>query len=169
MARGQLVEPPEVWNQYKGPLFCTWKKHGDLRGCIGTFDQDSKFGDTLKQYSLLAAVRDSRFPPIKIGELPKLRCEISVLSNFTCIDDPLNWEIGRHGIEIAFKEGKKVYRSTFLPHVAEEFGWNQQTTLENMVKKAGYTGSFSSINFTEIKTYESIKFGMDWDETPFAK
>ena len=32
-----------------------------------------------------------------------LRCEISLLSDFEEITDPLDWEVGKHGIEIEFK------------------------------------------------------------------
>ena len=96
------------------------------------------------RYSLIAAVEDTRFNPIEEKELPHLRAEISVLSNFTPIQDPLGWEVGKHGIEIEFKDGSssKVYRGTFLPNVAPEQGWDQITTLEHLVHKAGWKGGF---------------------------
>jgi len=100
-------------------LFVTWLKNGDLRGCIGTFAEDVELGDTLARYSLIAAVQDTRFEPIDESEFPSLRCEISLLSSFEKIDDPLDWEVGKHGIEIEFKDGK-TYRGTFLPNVAPE-------------------------------------------------
>ena len=121
---------PLDFNSMNAPLFVTWQKDGDLRGCIGTFAEDGKLGDTLAQYSLIAAVRDTRFDPIDEGELPSLRCEISILSNFEEVSDPLDWEIGTHGIEIEFKastSSSKIYRGTFLPNVAPEQGWTTQT------------------------------------------
>ena len=60
-------------------------KDCDLRGCIGTFAEDGKLGETLARYSLIAAVQDTRFSPINAGELPQLRAEISILSNFEVI------------------------------------------------------------------------------------
>ena len=77
-------------------------KNGDLRGCIGTFDESGKLGDTLTNYSLIAAIKDTRFKPIVEEELPSLRCEISILSNFEVIEHPLDWQVGTHGIEIEF-------------------------------------------------------------------
>ncbi len=65
------------------PLFVTYYI-GDakmLRGCIGTFKPD-KLGKTLQSYSIIAALKDSRFPPIQKKELPILHCEVSLLSNF---------------------------------------------------------------------------------------
>ena len=162
--------PPDDFNQVMAPLFVTWLKDGDLRGCIGTFADDGKLGETLAQYSLISAVRDSRFPPISDSELPKLRCEISILSNFEKIADPLDWEIGTHGIEIEFKAtstGSWTYRGTFLPNVAPEQGWTTQTeTLEHLIRKAGYRDGFESVknNFTNVRRYQSVKFGMDYSE-----
>ncbi len=99
--RKQLDYPPE-FDELNYPLFVTYNKDGNLRGCIGTF-AENKLGKTLQSYSLIAALQDHRFAPIDKEELPKLSCEISLLSNFEPIDDPLGWEVGKHGIEIEFK------------------------------------------------------------------
>ena len=32
-------------DQHQYPLFVTWQKNGDLRGCIGTFEQGAPFGE----------------------------------------------------------------------------------------------------------------------------
>ena len=52
----QILKAPTDFNQYKYPLFVTWLKDGNLRGCIGTFSEDQLFGETLARYSLIAAV-----------------------------------------------------------------------------------------------------------------
>ena len=71
-------------------------------------------------------MQDSRFPPIKSAELSALRVEISLLNSFEVITDPLDWEVGTHGVEIEFKNptSSSVYRGTFLPNVAPEQDWN---------------------------------------------
>jgi len=51
-----MVQPPKSLNEMKYPLFVTWLKNGNLRGCIGTFAEDEAFGETLMRYSLIAAV-----------------------------------------------------------------------------------------------------------------
>ena len=52
---------------------------------------------------MVAAVKDRRFPPIEMQEMnDSLRVEISLLSNFEEIKDPLDWEVNTHGIEIEF-------------------------------------------------------------------
>ena len=54
------------------------------------------------RYSLIAALQDDRFPPIEESELPSLSVNVSILTNFEQIEDPLDWEVGKHGIEIEF-------------------------------------------------------------------
>jgi AMME syndrome candidate gene 1 protein len=57
-----------------------------------------------------------------------LRVEISLLEKFEKIENPLDWKVGTHGIEIEFKDPKKeskIYRGTFLPNVAPEQGWTE--------------------------------------------
>ena len=95
--------PPQHLNEHKYPLFVTWLKNGNLRGCIGTFSDDLLLGETLQKYSLIAAVQDSRFPPISQSELAELRVEISLLNSFEEIKDALDWQVGTHGVEIEFK------------------------------------------------------------------
>ena len=103
------------------PLFVTWTIGGNLRGCIGTFAED-KLGATIQKFSLVAAVRDTRFPPMTMKDMDQnLRVEVSLLSDFEKITHPLDWEIGKHGIEIEFKGpansqlANKTFRGTYLP------------------------------------------------------
>lgn len=165
---GKSMEPPPTdFASMQYPLFVTWLKKGQLRGCIGTFAEDQPLGDTLMRYSLIAAVQDSRFPPISPEEFPHLRVEISLLNTFEKIQDPLDWKVGTHGIEIEFKDPQrpsKIYRGTFLPNVAPEQGWTEVETLEHLCAKAGYRGGFDSVrsHFLLTRRYQSLKFGMDY-------
>ena len=70
LKKGEILQPPEDFDNVLSPLFVTWKKDGELRGCLGTFAEDSKLGKTLAEYSLMSAVKDTRFPPISKEELP---------------------------------------------------------------------------------------------------
>jgi AMMECR1 domain-containing protein len=69
---------------------------------------------------MISAFRDDRFEPISKTEVPHLSVGVSLLVNFTKIDDPLEWEVGKHGIEIDFTINGREYGSTFLPEVASE-------------------------------------------------
>ncbi len=115
--------------------------------------------------------------PINESDLPKLRVEVSLLSEFEVIYNPFDWEVGKHGLEIEFTEAgqsgpssgsepsvcSKVYRATYLPTVIADQGWSQEKTLEKLCRKSGYHGSFASVadNFILIRRYQSLKFGMN--------
>ena len=83
-----------------------------------------------------------------IEEVKLLNVGVSLLVNFTPIENPLAWEVGKHGIEINFTphKGSRQYSGTFLPEVAADQGWDQKTTLEYLVRKAGYRGAFESLH-----------------------
>ena len=72
-------------------------------------------------------MKDSRFNPVEISEVPKMKLEISLLSKFENINDPLDFlPDGTHGIEIEFlgpagsKYENKKFRGTYLPNVMPE-------------------------------------------------
>ncbi|RZB86913.1 hypothetical protein D0Y65_026848 [Glycine soja] len=89
--------PPPAFDQAQHPLFVTWKKvvnGGDprLRGCIGTLEARSLING-LKDYALTSALRDRRFPPIQVNELPLLECTVSLLTDYETANHYLDWEV----------------------------------------------------------------------------
>ena len=114
---------------------------------------------------MISAFQDTRFDPIELDEVNDLHCGLSLLCNFTKIDNALDWEVGKHGIEIEFTHKSYPYSGTFLPEVAKEQQWDQRTTLEYLVQKAGYYGDLDSIlDSINCTTYESMKFNMSYEE-----
>ena len=87
---------------------------------------------------LVSAFRDDRFRPVMLEEVPHLECEVSLLHSFEKARNPLDWEVGKHGIMIDFEVEDQSFSATFLPEVASEEGWDQLTTLKYLVAKAGY-------------------------------
>ena len=161
---------PEFPKEFIGksyPLFVTWTtgEEKELRGCIGTFASE-KLEKNVQRYALISALKDDRFPPIKLNEIPNLNCEISLLVNFEKIKSPIDWEVGQHGIDITFKDKRgDEYSATFLPDVAEEQNWDQTTTLKYLVRKAGYYGKLDDVyNNIETERYQSIKTTVTYDE-----
>ncbi len=87
----------------KAPLFVTWKTQTssydpkrkaspdsedevedlmwELRGCIGSLSP-LDLSTAVSRYAKEAAFRDPRFPPIKKSELKKLKCDVSILTDF---------------------------------------------------------------------------------------
>ncbi|EDO17862.1 hypothetical protein Kpol_1043p52 [Vanderwaltozyma polyspora DSM 70294] len=171
----------------KTSLFVTWKKkrskiHIDdpyaLRGCIGTFAK-LPIKEGLEKYSLIAALEDSRFPPIAAHELPKLKCSCNILQNFKVIYDGKakrgdinNWELGTHGIELKFKDphSKSHFSATFLPDVMTEQEWDKEDTFLNLIEKSGYWGNAKDVlnnyqdYFLEVIRYEGVKSSITYEE-----
>lgn len=115
--------------------FVTLHNGEHLRGCIGIFTTDESLPDTIARMAV-AAARDPRFRsnPVNVDELKSIRIDISLLSPLERIDDPLDFELGHHGIYV--KQGRHV--GCFLPEVATEAGWDKKSFLaECCSHKAG--------------------------------
>ncbi len=116
-------------------VFVTLRRHGVLRGCIGTFSDSDDLLKTVAEIAV-GATRDPRFQstPISASELPEIRIELSVLSERERIEDPLDFELGRHGVYI--KNGYAV--GCFLPGVGQDLGWTREQFLSELCRqKAG--------------------------------
>ena len=158
---------PEEFKGKSYPLFVTWTtgKEKELRGCVGTFEKDN-LEKNLIRYTFISAFKDSRFNPISKDEVKNLNCEVSLLVQFEKAKSPIDWVVGTHGIDIDFKDHKgNSYSATFLPEVAEEEGWDQKTTLQFLIRKAGYRGSLESVyDNIEVTRYQSIKKTISYNE-----
>jgi AmmeMemoRadiSam system protein A len=114
--------------------FVTWKRLGRLRGCIGSVEPVLPLWADVEANAVHALLRDPRFPPATPLEFPHLRADISVLSPFVPVSDPLHAiEIGVHGLLV--ERGSR--RGLLLPQVAAEWGWDAETFLGHACLKAG--------------------------------
>ena len=126
----------------------------DLRGCIGTIEPLDSVFDTVARRAASAALEDSRFPHrVSVDELPFIAIEISVLTPPRNVRGPEDIVIGRHGIILS----SGYRRATFLPPVAPEQGWNRETTLRHLARKAGL--SEDAWKSATYQVYEAIVFG----------
>ena len=163
----QNIKPefPKIFKSQEFPVFVTWTtgREQNLRGCIGTFYSDN-LENNLYKFALSAAFEDSRFPPISKNEIPNLNCGISLLIKFEDAKDCYDWEVGKHGIQIYFEERRK-YSATFLPEVPIEHHMNKETTLQNLIEKAGYHGRLRDVDKKiKMRRYQSIKIFMTYEE-----
>lgn len=76
--------PPEEMRpemKKKAGVFVSLKKHGQLRGCIGTFlpTAENVAQETIKN-AIAASTQDPRFPPVEPKELKDLDISVDVLS-----------------------------------------------------------------------------------------
>jgi uncharacterized protein (TIGR00296 family) len=152
------------------PLFVTWNtkssRHGhSLRGCIGTFEPQ-ELDEGLASYAITSAVHDTRFSPVEPRELPSLQVAVTLLTDFEDAADPMDWELGTHGIRISFVHHGRRYGATYLPDVAVEQGWDKEETIQSLMRKAGYSGSKSRWREMGIKVvrYQGKKVSCEYEE-----
>ena len=134
--------------------FVTLHKHGQLRGCIGTFQADKPLYLTVMEMARSAAFNDPRFPPLSREELNEIDIEISVLSPMWRAK-PEEVEVGVHGIYII----RGLNRGVLLPQVAVEFGWDRETFLDHTCLKAGLPPGCWKDPKTEVYLFTSEIFG----------
>lgn len=135
LATGKIpaYQPTSPRLETKSGAFVTLKQNHQLRGCIGFAEPLFPLWETVAQAAVLAATEDPRFPPLRKSELPGLQIEISVLGPLQPVSDVSEIKVGRHGLVI--KEGQRS--GLLLPQVATELGWDRQTFLREVCRKAG--------------------------------
>lgn len=139
-----------------GMSFVTWKKNGELRGCIGSVEPVRPLWADVEANAVHALLADPRFPPATADELPLLDLEISVLTPFVLAADPLRAvEVGVHGLLV--ERGPR--RGLLLPQVPVEWGWDVETFLAHSCRKAGLPADAWRDPRTTISTFTAEVFG----------
>ncbi|KXZ46809.1 hypothetical protein GPECTOR_40g543 [Gonium pectorale] len=155
-------------------LFVTWNTHSGghwkLRGCIGTLEP-KQLHRALHDYALNSSLRDHRFSPIRLKELPSLQCKVSLLARFEKAAGWQDWTVGRHGIIIHFTDpdpdaGGVRRTATFLPDVAPEQGWDRQQAVDALIRKAGYAGPIGPAlrESLSLERYQSTIAAITYEE-----
>ncbi len=144
-------------------VFVTLRLNEQLRGCIGYVESENPLAVTVGEVAIKAASQDPRFIPITLDELENIVIEISVLSQFTALEDMQSIEVGTHGL---YLEGE-FHRGLLLPQVAIENHWDRETFCSQLGKKAGipdfqpgYPGvriyTFTADVFNEITVNQKV-------------
>ncbi len=144
---------PEGFKENRG-AFVTLKIQGHLRGCIGYIMPDFPCIEAIIENTVSACSRDPRFPPVTEKDLENIDIEISVLTPPARVDSAEDIIVGRHGIVLK----KGYHRSVFLPQVAPEQGWDRETTLRHLSRKAGL-GPEDWRKNTQFEVFEAQVFG----------
>jgi len=83
--KGIISKPPDPLPQEmseKAGVFVSLKKHGELRGCIGTYVPCCKsIGEEIIANAISAATKDPRFHPVQEDELKDLTYSVDVLTS----------------------------------------------------------------------------------------
>src|SRR5690554_1218519 len=149
------VLPPQI-KENRG-CFVTLTIDGQLRGCIGYIEPIKPLYQAVMDNACNAALKDTRFTPVKSKELEKIKVEVSVLTRpqilqYTDPDDLLNKLIpGVHGVILE----KGPYKSTFLPQV-----WESLPDKKNFLQHLSIKGGMDSDGWktANVKTYKAFHF-----------
>jgi len=141
-------------------VFVTLKRHGSLRGCIGTTTADIPLARVVGIMALKSAFSDPRFRPLERRELSEIEIEISILTKprEARLEDIVT---GRDGV-ILNKGGKTAL---FLPQVATEQKWDRDTMLDQLCLKAGLEKS-GWREGARFSTFQAIVFGEGSERSP---
>ncbi len=145
-----LISIDPVLNQNRS-VFVTLKKHGQLRGCVGSVFPTQPLVNEVQTQAVNAAINDQRFSPVTMSEMPNISIEITILSPIVRCDSIRDIRLGKHGIILK----KGVAQALFLPQVAIEEGWDLATTLTYLAQKAGLSGDAWKQG-TEFYTFEGV-------------
>lgn len=117
----------------KVPIIEMGQRDKELRGCIGYIWPIKPLYEAVIDNAVGACSKDHRFVPVREEELDSIEIEISVLTPPRRVKSKDDIKLGKHGI-VLYVKGRQ---SVFLPHVATEFGWTLEETLDQLSMKAG--------------------------------
>ena len=110
ISRGKLLKPKKLTPEMKerAGVFVSIHKHGELRGCIGTFEPTkNNVAEEIIANAISSAMRDPRFPPVSAPELPDLEYSVDILTKPEPVEDVKDLDPKEYGVivESGFKRG----------------------------------------------------------------
>jgi len=123
---------PDTLTKERAGVFVSIKKHGELRGCIGTIDPvTGSVGEEIRSNAVSASTRDPRFEAITEEELPFLEYSVDVLAPAEPAESAEELDPYRYGVIVSL--GGK--RGLLLPDL--EGIDDAETQISIAMKKAG--------------------------------
>jgi len=112
-------------------VFVSLHRGERLLGCVGNC-ASRPLALAVPELTLAAALDDPRFRPAARLE-GEIEIEISVLSPMRQIKREQDFQVGRHGGQLSFRD----HRALLLPQVAKNRGWTSRDFLDALAHKAG--------------------------------
>lgn len=102
---GKITPPPSaLTEEMKGRAgtFVSIKKHGELRGCIGTLSPTQpNVALEIIQNAISASTKDSRFPPVTSQELNDIDISVDILSEPEMVSSPDELDTKIYGVIVS--------------------------------------------------------------------
>jgi AmmeMemoRadiSam system protein A/AmmeMemoRadiSam system protein B len=141
--------PAEMMDERAG-VFVSLKKHGELRGCIGTIGPTTKnIAEEIMQNAISAGTRDPRFFPVEEEELEELEYSVDVLMEPEPIQSKDELDVKRYGVIV--RSGMRS--GLLLPNLEGVDTVEEQVGIA--LRKAGIASSekYSMERFEVIRHY----------------
>jgi len=127
------------------------RANGDLRGCRGETRPTRPLIDAVAYTTIASATDDPRFAPVTAPEIPSLAIEISVLTPLALIA-ATDVVVGRHGLMVE----QRGRAGLLLPQVPLEQGWDRETFLRWVCRKAGLADDAWRAADTTLYGFETV-------------
>lgn len=139
--------PAEMLTRRAG-VFVSLKKHGRLRGCIGTIEAATAcVADEIVANAVSAGTRDPRFDEVEESELPELVYSVDVLSQAESIDSAEALDPKRYGVIVTC--GRR--RGLLLPNL------EGVDTVERQLEIAMQKGGISAGEPYTLQRFEVVR------------
>lgn len=143
----------------RGSCFVTLTKEGRLRGCVGNMLATQPLYRAVMESARGAALRDSRFPPLRSEELEQVHVEISVLSEpqplpFTSAEGLLD-KLRPFRDGVLLRIGGRT--ATFLPQVWYQVP-DKREFMDRLAQKAGFAPAAWRGEGVTVSVYEAECF-----------
>ncbi len=153
-----LPTEPLPHGELRQGCFVTLHEQGDLRGCIGTLEQDMPLQQAIVYFARAAAFQDPRFPPLTEKELPNCTISISILSSREALAATSREEL--LAALTPFTDGLWLSdgyrRATFLPAVWRQLP-NKDDFIHHLLRKGGWQPDSWPPNMQAWR-YHSLEF-----------
>jgi AmmeMemoRadiSam system protein A len=108
--KGEMPKPRELTPEMRerAGVFVSLHKHGQLRGCIGTFEPaKDNVADEIISNAISSSTRDPRFPPVTASELDDLEYSVDILTKPEPVTDINQLDHKEYGVivESDWKKG----------------------------------------------------------------
>ncbi len=132
--------------QERAGAFVSLKKHGELRGCIGTTEATTdNLAEEVIQNAISAGTQDPRFPPVEAAELGDLEYSVDVLGAAEPVQSLDELDPKVYGVIVA----KDYRRGLLLPDLEGIDTVEEQVSIAK--RKAGIRSSETGVKLSRFK------------------
>jgi AmmeMemoRadiSam system protein A len=102
--RHEVIKPGELAPEMRerAGVFVSLKRHGQLRGCIGTFEPTQpSVAEEIIENAISSATGDPRFSPVGPSELDSLDYSVDILTHPEPVEDKSQLDPKKYGVIVA--------------------------------------------------------------------